>query len=68
VVSEAPSSESSRFKDRSKGDNRRFLEDNLEDEWESVKEGFYEIIDLGANVVRNHLQLGEVLIDLNTPI
>ena len=39
----------------------RLLEDYWADEWEKVVEDFREIKDLGANVVRIHLQTGRFL-------
>lgn len=40
----------------------RLLEDYWHDEWQTVQEDFQEIKDLGANVVRVHLQLGRFMI------
>ncbi|MFO0960393.1 MAG: cellulase family glycosylhydrolase [Isosphaeraceae bacterium] len=42
-------------------DAGRLLEDYWADEWETVAEDFREIRDLGANLVRIHLQLGKFL-------
>ncbi len=39
----------------------RLLEDFWVDEWDTVREDFEEIRDLGANVVRVHLQLGKFM-------
>jgi hypothetical protein len=39
----------------------RLLEDYWESEWPKVEEDFREMKDLGANVVRIHLQLGEFM-------
>ena len=39
----------------------RLLEDYWHDEWRSVEEDFQEMQELGANVVRIHLQLGRFL-------
>lgn len=39
----------------------RLLEDYWHDEWPTVVEDFQEIKDLGANVVRIHLQLGQFM-------
>jgi hypothetical protein len=39
----------------------RLLEDYWEAEWPKVEEDFAEMRDLGANVVRVHLQLGRWL-------
>jgi hypothetical protein len=44
-----------------KGDHGRLLEDYWEQEWETVREDFQEIRDLGANVVRIHLQFGRFM-------
>lgn len=41
----------------------RLIEDYWRDEWRSVVEDFGEIRDLGANVVRIHLQLGRFMTD-----
>jgi hypothetical protein len=49
------------------GDNGRLLEDYWTDEWETVREDFQEIRDLGANVVRIHLQLGKFMDAPDTP-
>lgn len=39
----------------------RLLEDYWDDEWDTVVEDFREMKDLGANVVRVHLQLGKFM-------
>ena len=39
----------------------RLLEDYWENEWETVRSDFQEIKDLGANVVRIHLQTGRFM-------
>ncbi len=39
----------------------RLIEDYWIDEWETVEEDFAEIADLGANVVRIHLQVGRFM-------
>lgn len=45
----------------STGENGRLLEDYWYDEWETVCADFREMRDLGANVVRIHLQLGRFM-------
>jgi len=45
----------------------RLLEDYWLDEWSKVEHDFREISQLGANVVRIHLQLGKFMQDANTP-
>ena len=45
----------------SSGDNARLLEDYWEAEWETVVSDFKEIKELGANVVRIHLQLAKFM-------
>ncbi len=42
-------------------ENGRLLEDYWEKEWQKVEEDFQEMKDLGANVVRIHLQLGKFM-------
>ncbi len=42
-------------------DGGRLLEDYWHDEWKTVASDFQEIRDLGANVVRIHLQLGRFM-------
>jgi hypothetical protein len=42
-------------------DASRLLEDYWESEWPAVEEDFREMKDLGANVVRIHLQVGKLL-------
>ncbi len=44
-----------------RGESGRLLEDYWDDEWETVRQDFAEIRDLGANVVRIHLQLGKFM-------
>src|SRR5262245_10463430 len=39
----------------------RLIEDYWTDEWPKVEEDFREMKDLGANVVRVHLQVGKFL-------
>jgi hypothetical protein len=50
----------------STGDGR-LIEDYWEDEWETVREDFQEIKELGANVVRIHLQLGKFMTTAEKP-
>jgi hypothetical protein len=45
----------------------RLIEDYWNDEWPKIEEDFREMRDLGANVVRIHLQLGRFLKDADTP-
>jgi hypothetical protein len=45
----------------------RLLEDYWEAEWPKVEEDFREIKDLGANVVRIHLQLGKFMQQADMP-
>jgi len=45
----------------------RLLEDYWDAEWPKVEEDFREIKDLGANVVRIHLQLGKFMQEANAP-
>lgn len=48
--------------DSRNGDSHgRLLEDYWEQEWETVREDFQEIRDLGANVVRIHLQFAKFM-------
>jgi hypothetical protein len=47
--------------------NGRLLEDYWEKEWRVVREDFREIRDLGANVVRIHLQIGRFMNGPNEP-
>ncbi len=42
-------------------ENGRLLEDYWNDEWSKVREDFQEIKQLGANVVRIHLQFGKFI-------
>ena len=39
----------------------RLLEDYWHDEWDKVETDFYAMRDLGANVIRIHLQVGKFL-------
>lgn len=48
-------------------ENGRLLEDYWELEWKKVEEDFCEMRDLGANVVRIHLQFGKFMKDRRTP-
>jgi Cellulase (glycosyl hydrolase family 5) len=43
----------------------RLIEDYWEKEWSVVQEDFREIRELGANVVRIHLQLGRFMLETN---
>ncbi|MBN1844424.1 MAG: hypothetical protein JW810_01990, partial [Sedimentisphaerales bacterium] len=45
----------------------RLLEDYWQSEWPTVEEDFREIKQLGANVVRVHLQLGKFMSEPNRP-
>lgn len=45
----------------------RLLEDYWRDEWSKVEEDFREMKDLGANVVRIHLQVGKFMENPDTP-
>jgi hypothetical protein len=45
----------------------RLLEDYWDDEWKTVAEDFQEMKDLGANVVRIHLQLGKFMKGADEP-
>ncbi|HAV61606.1 MAG TPA: hypothetical protein DCY13_04480 [Verrucomicrobiales bacterium] len=45
----------------------RLLEDYWEEEWETVCRDLEEIRELGANVVRIHLQFGKFMESTNTP-
>jgi hypothetical protein len=47
--------------------NGRLIEDYWEQEWSVVQEDFREIRELGANVVRIHLQLGRFMLETNKP-
>jgi hypothetical protein len=49
------------------GDHGRLIEDYWDAEWETVRQDFQEIRDLGANVVRIHLQLGRFMNAPDTP-
>ncbi len=45
----------------------RLIEDYWDAEWEKVSEDFHEMRDLGANVVRVHLQFGRFMRAADTP-
>jgi hypothetical protein len=45
----------------------RLIEDYWDAEWKTVEEDFGEMRDLGANVVRIHLQFGKFMTDRNAP-
>ena len=47
-------------------ENGRLLEDYWESEWPKVEEDFREMKQLGANVVRIHLQTGKFMTDRET--
>lgn len=47
--------------------NGRLLENYWEQEWETVRADFREIRELGANVVRIHLQFGKFMRDADSP-
>lgn len=51
----------------SEGENGRLLEDYWEKEWDTVRSDFQEMKDLGANVVRIHLQLGKFMNTAEAP-
>ena len=51
----------------SHGENGRLLEDYWEAEWDTVRNDFREIKQLGANVVRIHLQLGKFMVAADAP-
>ncbi|WP_435010289.1 cellulase family glycosylhydrolase [Tundrisphaera lichenicola] len=48
-------------------DSGRLLEDYWSEEWATVAEDFREMKDLGANVVRVHLQLGRFMVESDRP-
>ncbi len=48
-------------------DQGRLIEDYWEKEWPTIEEDFREMKDLGANVVRVHLQLGRFMRDAKLP-
>jgi hypothetical protein len=48
-------------------ENSRLIEEYWEDEWDKVVEDFNEMKQMGANVVRIHLQFGHFMRSLNTP-
>ncbi len=45
----------------------RLIEDYWYDEWDTITEDFREMKDLGANVVRVHLQLGKFMLSAEQP-
>jgi Cellulase (glycosyl hydrolase family 5) len=45
----------------------RLIEDYWEAEWAKVEQDFHEMRELGANVVRIHLQVGKFMDDTRTP-
>lgn len=45
----------------------RLIEDYWDDEWDSVKGDFAEMKDLGANVVRVHIQFGKFMTAVDKP-
>lgn len=49
------------------GEHGRLLEDYWVEEWETVEEDFKEIKELGANVVRIHLQFGKFMQSASEP-
>jgi len=51
----------------STGDHGRLLEDYWDDEWPTVRRDFQEIKNLGANVVRVHLQTGRFMSTATEP-
>ncbi len=51
----------------SHGENGRLLEDYWDTEWATVRADFQEIKELGANVVRIHLQTGKFMRSADTP-
>ena len=51
----------------SHGENGRLLEDYWDTEWDTVRADFQEIKELGANVVRIHLQTGKFMTAADTP-
>ena len=51
----------------SKGEIGRLLEDYWDAEWETVRGDFQEMKELGANVVRVHLQVGKFMSAADTP-
>ncbi len=48
-------------------EQRRLLEDYWDSEWPKISADFREMHELGANVVRVHLQVGKFLKDRDTP-
>ena len=55
------------FDHDSHGENGRLLEDYWDAEWDTVRADFQEIKELGANVVRIHLQTGKFMTAADTP-
>ena len=51
----------------SHGENGRLLEDYWDAEWETVRGDFQEMKELGANVVRIHLQTGKFMTTADMP-
>ncbi len=51
----------------SHGEHGRLLEDYWETEWETVVDDFREMKELGANVVRVHLQVGKFMSAVDQP-
>ena len=51
----------------SEGESGRLLEDYWDSEWETVQKDFQEMKELGANVVRIHLQTGKFMSTADTP-
>lgn len=51
----------------SHGEHGRLLEDYWDAEWDTVRSDFQEMKDLGANVVRIHLQTGKFMSAPDTP-
>lgn len=49
------------------GKNGRLLEDYWQEEWKTVEQDFAEMKELGANVVRIHLQLGKFMTGPGSP-
>lgn len=45
----------------------RLLEDYWDKEWETVEQDFAEMKELGANIVRIHIQFGKFMQDAKTP-
>ena len=51
----------------SHGEHGRLLEDYWDAEWETVRSDFQEMKELGANVVRIHLQVGKFMSAADSP-